>query len=109
AYPHGKGGCVRVGAQMVGPLIRARREARGLSQAELAARTGLAPAYISRIERGAVVRPRRATLQKLGSALGFRVPELYDEVGVVDPLAVGEPGMFGAWLRRMIAARGFAS
>ena len=94
---------------MVGPLIRERREAQGLSQADLAAQTGLAQTYISRIERGAVPRPRPATLQKLGQALGVRLPELYQSAGGSAPPAPSDTNPFGSWLRQMIVARGFAS
>jgi len=94
---------------VVGPLIRERREAQGLSQADLAAQTGLAQTYISRIERGAVPRPRPATLQKLGQALGVRLPELYQSAGDSALAAPVDANPFGSWLRQMIVARGFAS
>ncbi len=103
-----KGGSIR-GAKVVGPLIRARREAQGLSQAELAAQTGLAQTYVSRIERGAVPRPRPATLRKLGDALGLRLPEFYQSAGALDLPPPADTTPFGSWLRGMIVARGFAS
>lgn len=51
-------------------LTRARRAA-GLSQTELAARSGTAQAVISRIERGAVS-PSLDTLSKIAKGLGMR-------------------------------------
>jgi transcriptional regulator with XRE-family HTH domain len=51
-------------------LLRARREA-GLSQSELAARSGTAQAVISRIERG-TVSPSLDTLSKIAKGLGMR-------------------------------------
>lgn len=51
-------------------LLRARQEA-GLSQTELAARSGTAQAVISRIERGAVS-PSLDTLSKIAKGLGMR-------------------------------------
>src|SRR3712207_8354678 len=90
------------GAKVVGPLIRERREAQGLSQADLAAQTGLAQTYISRIERGAVPRPRPATLQKLAQALGVRLPELYQSAGGAGGAAPADTTPFGSWLRQMI-------
>lgn len=51
-------------------LLRARQEA-GLSQTELAARSGTAQAVISRIERGAVS-PSLDTLSRIAKGLGMR-------------------------------------
>lgn len=51
-------------------LFRARQEA-GLSQTELAAKSGTAQAVISRIERGAVS-PSLDTLSKIAKGLGMR-------------------------------------
>lgn len=51
-------------------LLRARQEA-GLSQTELAARSGTAQAVISRIERG-VVSPSLDTLSRIARGLGMR-------------------------------------
>lgn len=55
-----------VGAQ----LARRRREL-GLTQAEVAARSGVQQADVSRIERGAVV-PSMSTVQRLAGALQAR-------------------------------------
>jgi transcriptional regulator with XRE-family HTH domain len=80
-----------------------------LSQAELAAQTGLAQTYVSRIERGAVPRPRPATLRKLGDALGLRLPEFYQSASALELPAPADATPFGSWLRNMIVACGFAS
>lgn len=48
---------------MIGPLIVSRRKGRGMSQSQLAEATGLNQTYISRVERGEVGVPQRATLQ----------------------------------------------
>jgi transcriptional regulator with XRE-family HTH domain len=52
-----------------GELVRARREAHGLSQARLARRAGTGQAAISRIERG-LTSPTTAMLAKLLGAMG---------------------------------------
>lgn len=50
-------------------LLRALREAAGLSQEELAARAGLSPHAISALERGTRTRPYPHTLRSLAAAL----------------------------------------
>ncbi|HXM53844.1 MAG TPA: helix-turn-helix transcriptional regulator [Candidatus Dormibacteraeota bacterium] len=52
-----------------GSLLRAHREAAGLSQEALAARSGVSVETISQWERGLVKRPRRTTLKLLTDAL----------------------------------------
>lgn len=47
------------------------RHARGLSQEELAERSGVSARSIRNLERGVVARPRRATLEALASALAL--------------------------------------
>lgn len=49
-------------------LIRARRNALGLSQAELAARAGTGQAFVSRVESGRAT-PTLPALQRLAAAL----------------------------------------
>lgn len=56
---------------LIAVLARRRREL-GITQEELAARTGLQQAAIARMERGAVV-PRLDTVVCVASALGLRV------------------------------------
>jgi transcriptional regulator with XRE-family HTH domain len=62
----------------VSPLhlrLRELRHRRGLSQAELAKRTGLRRATIVALERGQSS-PRLTTLEKLATALGVSVVQL---------------------------------
>ncbi|HHQ42011.1 MAG TPA: helix-turn-helix domain-containing protein [Chromatiales bacterium] len=57
------------------PLVRAWREHLGLSQEELAARAGMRPSALARIERPSS-RPRRTTLARLARAMGLRPEQL---------------------------------
>jgi transcriptional regulator with XRE-family HTH domain len=54
-----------------GDLLRRHRQAAGLTQEELAARTGLSVRGLSDLERGARVTPRKDTVQFLVDALGL--------------------------------------
>src|SRR5436305_10466245 len=54
-----------------GELLRRYRAAAGLTQEELAARTGLTPQGISLLERGVRQRPQTYTVHKLADALGL--------------------------------------
>lgn len=74
---------------MVGALIRERRKARGWSQQELAGRLDMAQTYLSRLERGEVELPQRATLERLGAELGLSLADFYQAAGVLDD--VGSP------------------
>jgi predicted ATPase/DNA-binding XRE family transcriptional regulator len=53
-----------------GDLIRTRRIANGLTQAELAERAGLSVRGLSDLERGVRTRPQRETVERLLAALG---------------------------------------
>jgi DNA-binding XRE family transcriptional regulator len=59
--------------------VRATREQRGLTQAELASRAGTTPSHISRFERD-VRRPPLALAQAISDALDLRPPPLVAEV-----------------------------
>ncbi len=95
----------------VGENLRAIRERRGLSQAELYRRSGVAQPSISEIEtghRGAQIR----TLTKLADALGVRVADLFaEDVPPVPPPPktplTDEPE--DRFDKRFAAARDFAS
>lgn len=58
-----------VATEQAGALLRARREAHGLTQARLALRAGTTQAAVSRVERGELS-PSVATLERLLWAMG---------------------------------------
>ncbi|MFY1697756.1 MULTISPECIES: NB-ARC domain-containing protein [unclassified Solwaraspora] len=59
-----------------GQLVSSLRVAAGLTQEELAERTGLSVRAVSDLERNRVARPRRATLTRLAAAFGLTEEEL---------------------------------
>ena len=59
-----------------GDLLRSRRSSAGLTQEDLAERTGLTSQAISLLERGERRRPHRYTVQKLAEALELGGMEL---------------------------------
>lgn len=61
----------------LGRNLRARREARELSQAVLAVTAGLSPATVARIEAG-TINPRLDTLAALAGVLGCSVADLVE-------------------------------
>lgn len=70
--------------------LRFWRRARGLTQVDLAARSGVERSHIGKLERGQVAEPRPATLLKLAEALGVEVLDLlYGEhaIGIFGPPA----------------------
>ncbi len=69
--------------------VRQIREARGLTQTDLGERAGIAPAEISRLERGRRV-PRVDTLGRIAEALGVAPASFFEVDGEVEPLAVVE-------------------
>src|SRR5215472_9633912 len=58
-----------------GDLLRRHREAAGLSQEALAARSGISADAIGLLERGQRRRPRADTIRKLAAALGLDMAE----------------------------------
>jgi transcriptional regulator with XRE-family HTH domain len=60
--------------------LRARREAAGLSQEQLANKAGFHPTEISRLER-AVREPRLTTIVRLAGGLGVRPEQLLKGIG----------------------------
>ncbi len=73
---------------MVGQLVRARREALGYSQAQLAKYAQLSQTYISRLEKGDVTLPRQDTLRKFAHTLRVDISEFYRAAGIVDSIVV---------------------
>lgn len=59
--------------------LREVREGRGLSQVELAEKSGLAQAAISDLERGDTLRPRFETISKLAKALNVPLETFISE------------------------------
>jgi transcriptional regulator with XRE-family HTH domain len=57
--------------------LRVLRERAGLTQTELADRTGLKQETISALECGKVPNPRKLTLDKLARGLGVPRPEVW--------------------------------
>lgn len=62
-------------AKMFGERVRQRRQELGLSQGELHERTGISPAYISAIERGAS-NPSLDIMVQVCVALGVRIADM---------------------------------
>jgi len=54
-----------------GDLVRVRRRQLGLSQEELAERSGIGVRSIGKIEAGKIVNPRPATVRRLAEAFGL--------------------------------------
>jgi transcriptional regulator with XRE-family HTH domain len=64
---------------IIGRNVRAVREAKLFSRAELANRAGVSLAGIDNLERGLSARPRRRTIEKLARALEVDVDTLLEE------------------------------
>ena len=64
--------------QRIGRVLKRLREQRGLSQAALAKRSGVAQGYISEVEAGQKKNPGVETLRKIAKALGVPVTELLE-------------------------------
>lgn len=69
---------------MVGEFIRNRRVELRMSQGSLADALEMAQPQLSRLERGEVGLPQRATLEKLARALRVPLSELYRAAGVLE-------------------------
>jgi transcriptional regulator with XRE-family HTH domain len=61
---------------MLGDWIKQEREARGWTQAELAARAGTSAAYIGHLEAGRRKDPRGSILEGLARAFGISIDEV---------------------------------
>jgi transcriptional regulator with XRE-family HTH domain len=67
---------------MISEVVKALREARGWSPAELSRRTGLKSGYISQLEAGEKQNPTQKTLEKLARAFEMSLSELMRALGV---------------------------
>jgi transcriptional regulator with XRE-family HTH domain len=76
---------------VVGEMIKQRRLAKGLTQAQLAKLAGLRQTYISQVEAGEIHLPRDHNLDALGDVLGFSRPDFYRAAGVLEGIEVGLP------------------
>lgn len=68
--------------EQLGPTLTRLREARGLTQAQLARKAGLVQSAISMIEAGKRPNPGGATLYKLAKALAVPMSDLLDPAPV---------------------------
>ena len=64
---------------MLSHVLKTLREAKGLTQEELAKRTGVTREYLTMLESGARRNPSLAVLQRLAKALGVSVAELLEK------------------------------
>src|SRR5436190_19388350 len=71
-------------------VLRQRRQALGLSPAEVAARAGLRPAVVRDYEQRTTQTPRRATLAALAGALELPFPTVF-ELALGQPVLAGHP------------------
>lgn len=62
----------------IGTRVRVRRLALGLTQQDLANRTGIPQTLISRIEREVIINPGAEMLKRLARALGCSIDYLVD-------------------------------
>lgn len=80
----------------LGSLLRAEREARGLSLTQLATWVGISRQYLSRLERGEYVHPSARVLSQIAQRLDIRSEDLYALTGYLLPTDLPN---FGPYLR----------
>ncbi|GAC1445718.1 MAG: helix-turn-helix domain-containing protein [Chloroflexota bacterium] len=83
--PKSSGSLEPPGAHDVGPLLRAVREERGLSVSELSRMCGLTRSFLSQVENGQVS-PSFASMQKVVTALGMTLGDLFSQPRESDPV-----------------------
>lgn len=68
----------------IASAIRKVRESEGLSASELAQRSGLSQAYISKLEDGKYEAPSIKTCRALAQGLGLTLRDFLDKIGMFD-------------------------
>ena len=77
-------------AYEVGRMVRELREARGLSQRELAERMGTTQSVVGRLEAGGS-RPTIVTLERVAHALGLQLEVRFQDVRSTPKARTGRP------------------
>jgi tetratricopeptide (TPR) repeat protein/transcriptional regulator with XRE-family HTH domain len=77
---------------LFGDVVRARRRRLGLSQEELAEKTGIGVRSIGKIEAGRIASPRPATVRKLADAFGLTGADRDGFCAAAAPDRSAEPG-----------------
>jgi transcriptional regulator with XRE-family HTH domain len=70
----------------IGPRVRERRTALGLSQEQLARQAGVSLNALHKLEMGRITDPHFSTLSGIAHALGITVDQLVGEEAVSVPL-----------------------
>lgn len=93
------------GKQVRGKREALNREKDGFSVRKLAARVGVQPSYLSKVERGEVAPPSEATIRRLADALGEDPDVLLALAGKVSAdlreVIVKRPQVFAELLREL--------
>ena len=87
----------------IGGFVKEVREARHLSQAELARRCNLSRAYINALESGNVKEPSARTLGLLSNALEIDIMEMLEATGTVrvsENHGISDEAQLSLYLRR---------
>jgi len=82
-----------------GDVVRARRRQLGLSQEELAERSGIGVRSIGKIEAGRIANPRPATVRRLAEAFGLSGPDrdrFHEAASAVDAAVATPPRVAAA-------------
>lgn len=68
----------------LGPILREAREEANLTQSELAARAGLAPNHVARLEASKKMSPRFDTVARLAAELGLSLDQISVDCAYVE-------------------------
>jgi transcriptional regulator with XRE-family HTH domain len=88
-----------------GTLLRASRNARGLTLDDVAVKIGLSVPHLSRIERDRENPPRDEIIQQFAEIIGIPADDLFAEAERLPPDLRKEAGQVFATYRRMGAGR----